>query len=95
MIDVFWPIGGRRLHFFLALLPRNGPTAPCLQLVTNIAREAKADETTLQSILCNDQENVSGNVRLAMRFANAVIDQAIVEIAKTSDSVVQRWGRSH
>ena len=84
----------KRYDYNVDYLTELADCGPCLQLVTNMAREAKVDETTLKSILHDDQENLSDEVRLAMRFANAVIDQARVETAETSETVVQQWGKA-
>ncbi len=67
---------------------------PCLRLVVNMAREAGVDESTLRSVLGGNEEQVSDGVRLAMRYANAVIDQSAAELAELGETVASRWGQA-
>lgn len=73
---------------------RRADCGPCLRLVTNMAREAKIDEATLESVLRNQPDGLNENVQLAMRFATAVIDQDAVEVTETHDLIVKRWGQA-
>jgi len=67
---------------------------PCVKLVYNLAREANVDKDTLRAILLDDQEHFSDDVRLATKFANAVIDQSALEISELSETIVSRWGKA-
>lgn len=72
---------------------RRADCGPCLKLVVNMAREAGVAESTLISILSEDDQ-VSDHVRLGMDFATAVIDQSAVELAGLKQSVIDQWGRA-
>ena len=73
---------------------RRADCGPCLQLVANMAREAGVDEELLAAILHDTPDHLNDNVRLAMRYADAVIDQNAVEVAETRDLVEATWGKA-
>ena len=72
---------------------RRADCGPCLKLVVNMAREAGVAESTLISILSEDDQ-VSESVRLGMEFAAAVTDRSAVELAELKQSVIEQWGRA-
>ena len=67
---------------------------PCLNLVANMAREANVDKATVMSVLRDESDGVSDDVQLAMRYANAVIDQDAVRVTETHQAIVERWGKA-
>ena len=73
---------------------RRADCGTCLKLVAKMAREANVDQTTVMSVLRDEPDGVSDDVQLAMRFANAVIDQDAVEVAETHQAIVERWGKA-
>lgn len=67
---------------------------PCLNLVVKMAREAKVDEATVSSVLRGEADEANDDVQLAVRYANAVIDQDAVVVAETHELIVHRWGQA-
>ena len=73
---------------------RRADCGPCLNLVAKMAREAKVDQATVMSVLRDEPTCVSDDVQLAMRYANAVIDQDAVMVVETHQAIIERWGKA-
>lgn len=65
---------------------------PCLNLIINIAREAKLDDKTIHAALTHNSSPLSADADLAMRYANAVIEQDAPVLQELEGEIVQRWG---
>ncbi len=73
---------------------RRADCGSCLQLVVNMAREAGMDDATLRAVIIGDVDQVANDIKLAMQYAEAVIDQSAVQVTGLGGQVVSRWGQS-
>lgn len=64
---------------------------PCTQLVVNMAREHHVPDDALRAVLERDTSAMDDDVRLAVRFAEAVIGRTSDE-DDARDAVRARWG---
>ncbi|MCG8415540.1 MAG: hypothetical protein MI746_15095 [Pseudomonadales bacterium] len=65
---------------------------PCLNLVINMAREVKLDDKTIHAALTEDVSALSDEEALAVRYANAVINQDAVALKDSEMQIVDQWG---
>ena len=89
----------RHVYFAAKIVAtRRSDCGPCLRLVYNMAKEAGIDEAVLRAAL---QDNVTGlndrvqaeEVGLAVRYANAVLDQDLPTVGELGEAILDRWGR--
>jgi len=64
---------------------------PCTQLVVRMAEEARVPAATLRAILMGEQSGMTEDVRLAWRFAHAVLVHA-TETDTLRAQIASRWG---
>lgn len=65
---------------------------PCLRLVINMGREAKLEDRIIHAVLEGDESELPEDLTIAMRFANAVVDRNVAELADIETQIVERWG---
>lgn len=67
---------------------------PCLNLCINMSREAKLDDETIFAVLTGNTESLTEDDALAMRYANAVVEQDGATLKSAEIEIVQRWGEA-
>lgn len=67
---------------------------PCLRLTINMARQAKLEDGLIHAVLLGNENDVSDDVVLGMRYANAVVKQSAAELLDLEAQIVQRWGEA-
>ncbi len=65
---------------------------PCVRLVCNMAAEAGVDRQLLLHVLRGDDDALPDDVRDAVRFAHAVVDQNHETLNGTREAIHNRWG---
>ena len=66
---------------------------PCTQLVVNMAEREGVSAANLRAILANDEQAMTPDAALGLRFAQAVVARDLAKADTLRAEVVQRWGR--
>ena len=64
---------------------------PCLELVLNMARQAKIDDELLYAALIGDENRLPENMVIARRYALAVIEQDASALWSSEEWIVEHW----
>jgi hypothetical protein len=90
------------LHVYFAaklVATRRADCGPCLRLVYNMAREADVDEVVIRAALMDDVSGLNDRIQaedvdLAVRYANAVLDQDLITVGDVGEAILNRWDRA-
>ncbi len=66
---------------------------PCTQLVVNMAEKEGVSSANLRAILANDEQAMTPDAALGLRFAQAVAARDLPMADTLRAEVVKRWGR--
>lgn len=80
-------------HFAVRLMgTMAGDCGPCVQLGVKMAREAGVDDGALEAVLVQDDERLSDDTALCVRFARSLLRRD-AELEQYREQVVARFGK--